>query len=155
MGEESGRNEAPLHAREEPDACGAALRGSVRLLGSWTGARSVLARMTRSCSVFGPWRCTGSDGAVGVQGAGGCASSSFWQSGSLGRRVRGTRLAAGASGVSWRRSRERRESGKRVGPGGWWRLPGRVAAQERLGLGCRGRRGLHGPNGPNVRLGFS
>jgi hypothetical protein len=54
MGEESGRNEAPLHAREETDTCGAALRESVRLLGrstsvgSWTGARSVLARMVRS-----------------------------------------------------------------------------------------------------------
>jgi hypothetical protein len=50
IGEGNGRNEAPLHARAETDACGAALRRSVWLLDrSWTGARSVLARMAWSC----------------------------------------------------------------------------------------------------------
>jgi hypothetical protein len=78
-GEENRRNEAPLHATEETDACGAALRGSVRLLRSWTGARLVLARMARSCSAFGSWRCTGSDGAVGVQGL------QAWRFGARGR----------------------------------------------------------------------
>jgi hypothetical protein len=118
-GEENGRNEAPLHATEETDACGAAMRGSVRLLGSWIGERLVLARIARSCSAFGSWRCTGSDGAVGVQGL------RAWR---FGARGRGSERVLGLHGSILARVGA---SGRRGARGA-----GEVGGSRR---GCRGR----------------
>jgi hypothetical protein len=143
-GEENGRNEAPLHVTEETDACGVALRGSVRLLGSWTGARSA-----RSCvgpgrllgrwraglhagrCVSGPWHGLGlarPPGAAAQQGGKGSRGAGSWRW-----------AVPGVRSEQRGREEERRERkggrGGQVGGGGSRETRGRARAR----LGRRGQ----------------